>query len=505
MINKKLIIRNSLFLYLRVFIFICFSFYSVRLILDALGIVDYGIYSVLAGVIAMFAFLNNAMTSSTQRHLNFDIGKGDLNGVNITFNASLRIHIFLSLIILIVSETIGLYFINNVLKLPIDRMESAHWLFQCIIFILIFNIICIPYQAIINAKEDMHVIAIQGFFESFGKLLIAISLSYVAFDKLKYFGFMLLMLYILVNISFITYCVKSYKECYLSINKINKKTYNDLLSFASWTLFGALASVSRVQGLSIVLNMFFGPNINASFGVANQVSTQLSGVSTIFLRAVNPQMVKNFGSGNKTNMFKLSMYTSRFSYYILFIIALPFFFKMDFILGVWLKEVPEYASIFGKLMLVNFLLSIITGPLITIMQASGEIKIYQITISLIFLLNIPIAYLLLNYEYPPYYVIFSLIIITSIVNVIKLFFVKFKVKFDILNWLKVVLYRVLLTSLTSIIASVIFFELITIYASQINSFIIIGGLIIISILCAIVFGFTNNEKKNFNLLVRRLI
>jgi O-antigen/teichoic acid export membrane protein len=472
--------------------------------LSNLGIVDYGIYSVIGGVIAMLAFFNNAMTSSTQRHLSYEMGRGSLDDVTKTFNASLRIHFFICLIILVVLETFGIFFVRSVLEIPADRMDAALWIYQCVIFILIFNIMSIPYQAITNAKEDMHVVATRGIFDSIGKLVIAILLGLtVAFDKLKLYGVLLTILSFIISFSFFTFCRKKYPECKFKREKYDKALYKELLGFAGWTMFGALAAISRIQGLTIILNLFFGPKMNAAFGISNQISSQLLALSNTFLQASNPQIVKSFGSGDTEKTHKLSMFISRFSFYVLFLISLPIFVKIDFILSIWLKEIPPYANIFSRLMIVNFLVGVLTNPLITVMQATGKIKYFQIVNSVIFLMNIPIAYLLLKFEYPPYYVIYSLIVITVIGNIAKLMFVSYNAGLVIKEWLQTVLYNVMAVSAVSVAAAFLPSLLIKkeTFLLSIVSFAYIFLVILISIWF---FGFQKSEKGTVQTFVKNI-
>jgi len=440
--SNRRIYKNTIFLTLRMILSIFISFYSTRFILQSLGVVDYGIYSVVGGVIAFFTFFNNALTSSTQRHISFQIGKGDAASMNKVFNASLRIHIIICGIILIICETFGLYFFENFLKIPLDRISAGRWVYHTVVVMLLFNIMNVPFQAIINAKEDMHVVATRGILESVSKLIIGISLLYIDFpDKLVTYSILTLTVTAILSCSYFVYCKRSYVEIFISNIKIDKPLYIELVSFASWTLFGILGSVSRTQGLSILLNIFYGPVLNAAFGIANQFSTQVQSFADTIIKPFNPQIVQAYSQGDNGRTFFLAQLSSRYSNFLSLLICIPIFFKIDFVLDFWLDDYPPETVIITKLVLVNLVFSIITNPLITVMQATGNIKLYQVIIGSLFIFNIPIAYFLLKQGNSYYSVFISLIVITLITNVIKIFFVHYYLKFSLPEYLQLVVLR----------------------------------------------------------------
>ncbi|MGO4770115.1 lipopolysaccharide biosynthesis protein [Flavobacterium sp. W22_SRS_FK3] len=504
--NNKKIYKNTLFLTFRMMFSILISFFSTRLILSALGIEDFGIFNVVGGVVAFFAFFTNAMTSSSQRHLSYEMGRGSIESVNDVFNASLRIHIVMCFIVFIISETIVLYFLKSELKIPSDRYYAAIWVFQAVVFILILDILSVPFQAMINAKEDMHVVATRGIVESLLKLFVALIIFYTTFfDKLILYSFLMFLLYFFLNISYFFYCKKTYKETSIKKGKIDKVLYKELTGFAGWTLFGIFGGICRTQGISILLNIFFGPVMNAANGIANQISTQFQSLADTILKPFAPQIVQSYGKKDYERTRELTVLSSRYSNYVALLVCLPIFFKLKFILDFWLHTYPVETIIIARLVIVNLILSLLTNPLITVVQATGRIRNYQIIIGTMFMLNIPIAYTLLKYNYPFYSIFISLIFITILTNVVKLLFVKKMINLSILFWLKKVLLKPIIivslsTSFYFIWNNIIFDH----YDSMIYNFIslLYMGFSIIALIIFI--GLNKNEfTKLKNLIIER--
>ncbi len=439
--SNKRIFKNVVFLTLRMLLSVVISFYSTRIVLKELGVIDYGIYNVIGGVIAFLSFFNNAMSSSTQRHLSYEMGKRNLEKINQVFNASLRIYLILCLLFFLICETAGLYFFENKLNIPLERLPAARWVFHCVVLTFLVNILSIPFQAIINAKEDMHIIASIGIADSLIKLFIAIVLVYISFDKLEFYGTLLFATNVLIFISYFIYCQKKYAEVQIGRNKLDTSLYKDLVSFAGWTLFGVLGSVSRTQGLSILLNMFFGPRMNTVHGIATQLSSQITTLAEVVLKPFNPQIVQSYAGGDVDRTNRLSVLSSRYCLFLALIICIPLYLKTEFLLNLWLHSYPEETIIIVRLILINTVLSISTNPFITIMQATGNIRNYQIIIGSMFILNIPIAYIMLRSGSSYYSIFVSLIAITVITNVIKLAFVHYFTGLLLFNWIKDVLIR----------------------------------------------------------------
>jgi len=432
-----------MYLFIRMLLSLFIVLYSTRIILFNLGVVDYGIYNVVAGFILILGMFNNALTSSIQRFLSISLVDDNSGSPILFFNASIRIHVLFALFILIIGETAGLYFVKSYLNIPNDRLLSAIWVYHSVLFIFVLNVLSIPYQALINAKEDMKIIAIIGLVDSIGKLLTAFSLGYFSYDKLKLFGVLLLFLNAVIFICYFLFCKNNYVESKLHFLKIKKEIYKNLFFFGIWTIFGSISSLIKKQGSMVLLNIFFGPIVNAAFAIANQISNQLTTISQVILKAVNPQIVKSYGENNINEMIKYLNSSSKYSFYLFCFIGIPLFFEMDLIINVWLDKYPKYTLIFSKILILNVLVEILIGPLIIGIQASGKIKYYQLISGLVFMLNLIVMYFLLLFNFTPSSVIFSNIFFTVIVGIIRLFFLKKQIKMPIYYWLKDVLCRCL--------------------------------------------------------------
>ena len=443
MSKEKKILKNSMYLYIRMLLSLFIVLYSSRIILLYLGVIDFGIYNVVAGFILVLGMFNNALTSSTQRFMSISLVHENNDKSVLIFNSSVRIHVLFALFIFIIGETVGLYFVKSYLTIPHDRLAAATFIYHSVLFVFILNVLSIPYQAMINAKEDMKIIALLGLMDSFGKLLIALSLGYFSYDKLKLYGFLLLLLNVVVFICYCLFCKKNYVESKLHFVKIKTEAYKELFFFAGWTIFGSISSLIKKQGSMILLNIFYGPIVNAALAIANQIGNQLTTISQVILKAVNPQIVKSYGENNINEMVKYLNSSSKYSFYLFCFIGIPLFFELDLILKIWLGEFPEYTLIFSKILILNVLVDILIGPLIIGIQASGKIKYYQLISGLVFILNLVIMYFLLLYNFGPSSVILSNIFFTIIVGFIRLYFLNEQIEMPVVHWLKDVLSRCL--------------------------------------------------------------
>lgn len=435
MSNNKRILKNSLYLYLRMIITTVVTLFTIRILLMNIGVVDYGIFSLVGSVIVMISFFNNALSSSTQRFLSLAMSKDENFDVSSIFNASLRIHIAFSIFIVLVGETLGVYILDTYLSIPAERQEATSFLFQCVIFIFSLNIISIPYQALIIAEETMEGIAIIQGMESVGKLIIAIIIGYLYFDKLKAYGVLLLLLAFIVFMFYILFFKKSELHIKITTNKINKSIYEELLGFVGWTAFGTIAPLSKKQGSVILLNIFFGPIVLSAFAIADQVSNQIGAISSTVLKAITPQIVKSYGNKDSEGMFYYILVSSRLSFYLFMFIAIPLFFELDFVLNLWLDEVPLYTIEFVKLMLVFVLIEILIGPLVFGIQATGKIKKYQLVASVVFVFNSLLMYFLLKLGYTANSVLYCNIVFTFLVGFVRLYYLNKLVGLSIGNWL----------------------------------------------------------------------
>ena len=448
--NNKRVAKNTLFLYFRMILIMLVTLYTSRVVLSELGIKDYGIYNVVGGVVMMFSFLNNCMTSSTQRFITFELGKGDIQKLKDVFAASLNIHIMIALTVVVVAETIGLWFVNEKLVIPLDRITAANWVYQFSILAFCVNIIQVPYNAILIAYEKMNVYAYISILEAFLKLGIAYLLVVLSSDKLIVYGILVFFVQLIVSLIYQIYCKRKYNESKFRLFW-NKSLYTQMAGFAGWNLLGSIAWLVRDQGINIVLNLFFGPIINAARSIASQVSNAVMGFISNFQVALNPQITKNYAIGNIQEMEKLSYLGLKFSFILLFFMALPLCLNIDYILHLWLVSVPEYAAIFIVLIMIDSLIGVLFGvPLMTALSATGRIRNYQITVSCIILCILPVGYVALRLGYGATSVFYISILFTILSGFTRFLFCRKQIGFSLRKNCEDVLLPVLGVTITSL-------------------------------------------------------
>ena len=398
--NTKLIAKNTMLLYFRMFLTLGVSLYTSRVVLNTLGVEDFGIYNVVGGVVMMFSFLNSSMASATQRFLSFELGKNDLIQLKKVFSMSVNIHVIIALAIFILAETIGLWFLNTKLVIPAERLYAANWVYQFSILSFMVTILSVPYNAIIIANERMKVYAYVSIIEVILKLIILYILVWFGFDKLKLYAILVFFVSAIIWLIYKTYCNSNFSESKYQYYW-DKPLFSTLMNYAGWNLFGNLAVVTMVQGINIMLNLFFGPIVNAARGIAYQVNGAVNSFVINFQMAMNPQIVKSYASGDLKYMHKIIFQGAKYSFFLLFILSLPILLETELILKIWLKNVPEHTIIFTRLAIINVLIDSISGPLMTAAQATGNIKKYQAIVGGLLLLILPISYLFLIMGYPP--------------------------------------------------------------------------------------------------------
>lgn len=436
--NNKRIAKNTLFLYFRMLLTMLVTLFTSRVVLDKLGITDYGIYNVVGGIVTMLGFLTGSMANAVQRFLSFEIGRGNAKRVNHIFNLSLMAHICIAILVLIVMEFAGVWYLNTYMNIPVERLNAANWVLQCSIFATIFSIIQVPYNAIIIAKEQMGIYAYISIFEVLLKLGIVYLLSIGHFDKLKLYSVLMMLITIGILLLYTIYCVKKYNEAKFKIVK-DSKTLKDIIGFAGWNMFGEIAWVFTGQGVNLILNLFFGPAVNAARGLAEQVNGAVSRFVGNFQVAVNPQLVKTYATNQLEDMKKLLYRSTRFSYYLMWILSLPLILNMDFILHIWLKEVPEYTTEFCQLVLICTLVATVSNLLSQVARAYGKIRSYQICVSAFLFLNFPLSYLALKLGASPLVTMLINILIQAILIFVRLLFARMMIGVSILDFSRKVL------------------------------------------------------------------
>ena len=394
--DNKRVARNTLYLYIRTFIAIVVSLYTSRKILEALGVDDFGVMNVVGGIITLMAFINGSMSVATQRYLTYELGRGEKGDFNRLFSMAVYIHAIIAVVVLVAAETIGLWVVNTHLNIPEPRMGAANWIYQATIMASILGILQTPYNAAIVSYEHMHIYAYIGLGETFAKLLIVLALLIYPYDRLAIWGFALLALQCVVAIFYRIYCMRRLDGCRVRMHAWDNSLFRSMLGFTGWNMFGTVAWTLKGQGTTVLLNIFGGPVYNAAYGVSCQVTGAIRNLISGFQSAVNPQITKTYAANDIAATCRLLCKSSKISYFLMFIVSLPVLFEIDFIMGFWLVEVPEFAPLFTRLVIVESLFDTLAGPMITSLMATGRIKWYQIVVGTILLFNIPVTYMLLK-------------------------------------------------------------------------------------------------------------
>ncbi len=430
------------------------SLYATRLVLAALGATDFGIFNVVAGAIAMLTFLNAAMASATQRFMSFAEGKGDFQAQVRIFNVSVLLHWIIGFVVVLLLELAAYFLFDGILEFPEDRMYAAKLIFQCMVISTFFKIISVPYDAVINAHENMFLVAILGVLESFIKLGIALYITSTAFDTLVTYGFLMALMEVVLLLIRRVYCHRSYAEVTINIKRhYDPVLFKEMGNFAGWSFLGSSTTMFSQYGQAVVLNMFFGPKINASHGIANQISGQMGAFSTTMLKALSPAITKSEGAGGRLNMLKMTLLGSKFSFFLLIFFTVPVIIEMPFIFKFWLVNVPTYAILFSRLILFNKLIEQLFVPIDTAIRAVGNIKEYQIAISILAILPLPLCALLFYYDFPPYYLYVVLMAYVILHAMIILFYAQKYCSLSITSFFKHTFLRSFFSFLTVIILS----------------------------------------------------
>ena len=398
--NNKRIAKNTLLLYFRMLVTMAVSLYTSRVVLNILGVEDFGIYNVVGGIVAMFGFINGSMTSATQRYLTFELGQNNRAQLTKVFSTSLSIHGIISFLIIVLAETVGLWFLWNKMQIPADRMNAAFWVFQCSVAASVIMIMSVPYNAAIIAHERMSAFAYISIIEVSLRLLIVCFLRYFHTDKLILYAALIVIVQFLIRLCYSWYCNRHFNETKYRWSW-DKGLFKEMTGFASWNMFGSLAAITFTQGLNLLLNMFFGPVVNAARGIAVQAQTAIGQFSSNFQTALNPQITKSYATGDMEYMHGLIFRSAKFSFFLLLLLSLPVLIETKAILTLWLKIVPDHTVVFLRIMLCTTWVYAVSNPLITAASATGKIKLYQ-SVGGLLLLILPISYLCLRFGLPAY-------------------------------------------------------------------------------------------------------
>lgn len=445
--NTKRIAKNTLMLYGRMLFSMVVSLYTSRVVLNTLGVVDYGIYGVVGGFVAMFSLISSSLSSAVSRFLTFELGRGNKERLNKAFSTSLLIHIVLAIVVFIVAETVGVWFVNNKMTIPADRLYAANWVFQASILSFMFGLFSVPYNASIVSHERMSAFAYIGILDTTLRLMVVLFIAYSSwqFDKLIVYSMLLVAVSISLQCIYLIYCRKHFEECRLRIS-FDKEFWKEISAFAGWNFIGCTAQLLKDNGVNILLNIFNGPVLNAARGIATSVNTAVSSFAGSFMTALNPQITKSYASGDYEYMMFLVERGSRFSFYILMILAFPIILETDYILSLWLVQFPAHTVNFVRLVLILSLTDAISNPLITVQLATGRIRNYQLAVGGVLLLNFPLSYICLTLGYSPESIYIVAIIVSILCLVLRLFFLKQMVGLSIIKYYRNVVINVLFVS-----------------------------------------------------------
>lgn len=489
--NSKRIIKNTAFLYVRMLFLMLITLFTSRVLLDKLGIEDFGIYNVVGSLTAMFMYFRFSLANATQRFLNIELGKENHKGAQDVFCQHLILYAAFSLIVIIIGETAGLWILLNKLVIPADRLHAALWVYQFTLFSLCATLVGVVYSSEVIAHEDMKAFSYIGVFEGVAKLAIAYAISISPFDRLIVYGFMLMALTVIVQAFYVFYCIKHYKECRLRFIW-DKTLIKGTSSVLGWNTVGTTIYAINDSGMSILLNMFFGLAVNAARAVSSQVNMAITSFASNFFISVRPQIVKSYASGDNEYLLKLFYNSSRFSFFLLWIFCLPLSFSIDSVLHLWLKEVPEYTDIFTVWIMAYSLVNVLSNPVGAVALASGKLKRYISIGSGMFLLVFPIAYIAFKSGCPPVSVFIILFVIQLCDLIVILHIIRRHISYRPSDYI---------TKVVKPIFFVVSFSLATVYGihralpetlSLMPLFVILSMLVVA--LCVWITGISNTER-----------
>lgn len=448
--NNKQIARNTLLLYFRTLLIMAITLYTSRVILNALGVEDYGIYNVVGGVVAMFSLLSGSLSNAISRFITFELGRGDIKRLNIIFSTSINIQISLSILIIVLGGVIGGWFLNTRMNIPENRLDAANWVLFCSIIMFSINLISLPYNACIIAHERMKAFAYVSILDAFLRLLVCYLITISPFDKLISYAILLVIVALIIRFVYGIYCNKHFEECHYHFI-YDRSLLKQMGSFAGWQFLTNSCWMFNTQGVNILINLFFGVTLNAARGVANQVDAAIQQFVNNFMTALNPQITKTYASGDFENMFKLICRGAKFSYFLLLLFAIPVLFETKYILTLWLKNVPDHTIVFLRLTIIGSVVNMLGGTGLTACMATGQIKQYAIWISSVGILVFPLSWIAFKSGLPveSTYVIFIIIYIA--VEIVRLKIMKNLLHFSpIIFFNKVIVKIFIVTPLTLI-------------------------------------------------------
>lgn len=449
------IVKNTLALYLRMIVLTIISLFTYRVVFQCLGASDYGTYNVVGGFVSMFSFVSGTMTIASQRYFAVGLAKEDWDEVNKLFSVNIVIYVLTALLALALAETIGLWFVTTRLNLDYSQMEEIVIVYQTSVVIFLSGMMVSPFMALLVADENITIYSWISIIEGMLKIAVTYLLYVYNGKKLIAYSFLLLFVSLVINGVYIIYCFAKYRRLKFKICK-DKKEYRTVFSFVNWNLIGAVAAVGKNQGINIIINIFFGTIINAARSIAYQLNSVISSFAQNFMKAIDPRIIKAYASGDETAFKSIINISSKISYYLLLVIAVPFIANSEYVLTLWLGEVPDYTIVFVSLALVDALILSLTDPILTAVQAIGKIKHYQLTVGVISLMNLPVAFVALKLDQNPIVPFIVAIALDAFITVGRLVNFKKLHSFSISQYLLEICFPAALITILSLVVSMTF-------------------------------------------------
>jgi len=491
--NSKRIAKNTLVLYVRMLFLMAISLYTSRVILEALGVDDFGVYNVVGGFVALFGILCKSLSSAASRFLNFEMGRGDKDKLAKVFSTTLTIHVALAIFIAVLAEFIGVWFVNNMMVISPNRLYAANWVFQFSVLTFCFNLITVPYHATIIAHERMNVFAYIGIFEGVAKLLICFLLLVSPLDRLIFYGILMFLIQLIVCLMNQIYCRNHFLECeYHFVHE--KEMFMEISGFASWNMIGSSSAILRNQGNNILINIFFGPVVNAARAVANQVLHAVHAFVENFFIALKPQITQSYANGNWPYMMTLIFQGSRLAYYMLLFLCMPILLNTDYLLHLWLITIPDHSVSFVQLTLVFTMIESISSPLITAQLATGRIRNYQLVVGGLQIMNVPINYIILKMGGIPETILYVTIVISVCCLCARLYMLTSSIHLSVWDFTVRVLLNI---SLVSIVSLIIPLCLLQVLVENFASFVLITSVSFISTAFSILYVGCDKSERQF--------
>lgn len=490
--SNKRIAKNTIYLYFRMLITMAVGLFTSRIVLNTLGIEDYGVNNIAGGLVGFLTIITGTVSSAISRFITFELGKGDLNALKKVFSMSITIQLIFAIVVILVGEIIGIWFLNSELNIPLERLDAAKWVFHCSILSFAIGLICSPYNATIIAHERMNIYAYMSILDTIMKLAIVYMLYISPYDKLKTFAVLGLATSILMRIIYGIYCKCNFEECVYKLS-FDKQIFKEMFNLASWHLFGNTAYILNTQGVNVITNIFFGVTLNAARGIADSVNGIVTQFVNNFTTAINPQITKSYAKGDLVYMHKLICYGSKYSYFMMLFIATPLIIETESILKLWLGVIPKYAVSFAQLVLASSLCTVLSNTLVTAMLATGKIKKYQLIVTAVGFIVFPLTYIAFRCGYSPTWAYIIYFFVYLILLFVRLYLMREMIKMPMMLYIKTVIYRII--PVTIIILLIPYF--ITFYiAPSISRICIISIISFITSIIAIYFiGLVNSEQQ----------